>query len=237
MMKPDELQRHITSAYFSLRLGIVVASIALPIFLYFGGLFRGSEPLLLASISDYYHSPDHLLRDWFVGTLCVVGVFLYSYKGFSTKENIALNLAGLFAVLTAINPCICDNQPTGTWIHGTSAVLFYVFMAFVCLWCAPETLELSEDPAFKKKFARRYRIIGWLLVLSPAAAVGASFALRLNDQRKFFIETFGLVVFASYWAVKSREMSMTQGEIQAAAGQAAQVKGGVVRKDKVAAYR
>jgi hypothetical protein len=90
-----------------------------------------------------------------------------------------------------------------------------------------------DNEAIKKAFARRYRIIGGLLLLSPVAAVAASFLLRQFDQKKFFIETFGLFVFAAYWAVKSREMAKTQAEIQAAAGQAAQVPGrGVMRKEK-----
>ena len=92
-MQPDELQAHILSTYFGLRLGIVIASALLPIVLFFGGWLRGGLELQ-PSISDYYFAGGGVMRDWFVGTLCAVGVFLYLYKGFSDRENVALNIAG-----------------------------------------------------------------------------------------------------------------------------------------------
>jgi hypothetical protein len=237
MMKPDELQDHITSAYFSLRLGIIVASVALPLVLYFGGVYRGKVRDLLPSISDYYFSNDALLRDWFVGTLCAVGVFLYSYKGFSVRENVALNIAGIFAVLTALNPCVCGDPGRSPSIHGVSAVSFYLAMAYVCLRCAPETLELSDDNKFKATFSRLYRIIGWSLIASPVLAVLASFFLNQFDKKQFFIETLGLLTFAAYWLVKSREMSRTEAEKQAVAGNAMRIEGhGVIKKAKSEQY-
>jgi hypothetical protein len=230
MTTPNDLQERITSAFFSLRIGSVAASVVLPFALYFGGVIKGTVPKLQPSISDYYWAGDALLRDWFVGTLCAVGVFLYAYRGFSTRENVALNFAGAFAVLTALNPCVCGDPARSPSIHGTSAVLFYLTMAFVCIVCAPETLEMSDDEAFKKRFRAYYKAIGVALLLSPVGAVVASFALRAGNQVKFFVETFGLAVFAAYWFVKTREMSITQAEKEAAAGRAVRVKGrGVMR--------
>src|SRR5262249_23400128 len=159
--------------------------VVLPFVLYFGGVIRGTVPTLQPSVSDYYWAGDPLLRDWFVGTLCVMGVFLYAYRGFSTKENVALNLAGLFAVLTALNPCVCNQPSGGTSIHGTVAVLHYIAMAYVCLACAPETLEMSDDEAFKTRFRRLYRLIGAALIASPVAAVATSFALKGGTQAQF----------------------------------------------------
>jgi hypothetical protein len=210
-IRPDELQAHILSTYFTLRLGIVVASAVLPPVLYFGGRYLGGLPLQ-PSISDYYFAGGGLMRDWFVGTLTAVGVFLYLYKGFSNKENIALNLAGIFAVLTAMVPCVCGDPTRKASIHGASAVSFFLAMAFVCLFCASETLGLSHDAAFTRRFSRYYKIIGGLLIASPAAAFVLSLQPGLMDNLKFFIEASAILVFASYWAVKSRELSRTQAE-------------------------
>ena len=227
-MLPDELQGHILSTYFTLRLWIVVLSALLVPVLYVIGRAVFGVPLQ-PSISNYYVAGPGFLRDWFVGTLCAVGAFLYLYKGFSTKENWALNLAGAFAVLTALVPCACGDGGLGSRLHDSFAVAFFGAMAFVCLFCAPETLELSQDDTFKTTFRRRYRIIGSLLVASPLAAVAASYAFNLGDQKKFFIEAFAILVFASYWLVKSRELSTTQAEKAALEERAMRVEGlGVV---------
>ena len=62
LMKPDDLQKHITSTYFALRLGIIVASLALPWVLYFGGN-AGPHPGLQPSLSDYYPNGTEFTRD------------------------------------------------------------------------------------------------------------------------------------------------------------------------------
>ena len=39
---------------------------------------------MLESISSYYHS---VMRDIFVGSLCAVGTFLISYRGYDKRDN------------------------------------------------------------------------------------------------------------------------------------------------------
>ena len=51
-MTSDKLQENILSTYFTLRLGIVILSVALPPVLYFGGQLGGVG--LLNSMSAYY---------------------------------------------------------------------------------------------------------------------------------------------------------------------------------------
>ena len=82
-MKSEDLQKHFTATYVNLRIGMAVIAMAFPILLWVGGLLQGLE--LQPSMSDYYHagSPAGLMRDWFVGLLFAVGVFLYLYKGFT----------------------------------------------------------------------------------------------------------------------------------------------------------
>ena len=81
-MTADELKKNILSTYFTLRAGIVVLSVALPVALYVGGLWHG-VPGLAESMSAYYGEHAGALRNVFVGTLCAIGAFLYLYKGFS----------------------------------------------------------------------------------------------------------------------------------------------------------
>jgi len=229
-MTSDKLQENILSTYFTLRLGIVILSVALPPILYFGGRLGGVG--LLHSMSAYYGEQNGLMRNWFVGILWAVGSFLYLYKGFSTTENVVLNFAGVFAVSVAMIPCNCWDGAVGdsNKVHAFCAVSFFLCMAFVCLFCAGDTISLLPDQKTKDAFKRRYRIIAVLLVGSPAAAVLVSYALDQHTSYRFFIEAFGVYMFALYWVVKSRELSITSAETLALHGKVANQKGrGVVR--------
>jgi len=215
----DKLQENVLSTYFTLRMGIVVLSVALPLILYFGGRLGGVD--LLNSMSAYYGDHNGLMRNWLVGILWVVGSFLYLYKGFSTLENILLNLAGAFAVGVAMVPCNCwsDVEGPNSKLHAFVAVSFFLSMAAVCLLCASDTISLLPDQKTRDAFKRRYRVIGILLVASPATAVLVSYVLRQFDNYKFFVEAFGVWMFAAYWLVKSREFSITSAEKRAVHGQ------------------
>jgi hypothetical protein len=215
-MKPDALQKHISSTYFGLRLGIVVFAFALPVVLYLGGRIRRGLDLA-PSISDYYFWGEGLMRDWFVGLLFAVAGFLYLYKGFSTLENVLLNVGGVFLAAVALIPCACEDSNGNVSLHGVAAVGFFLLMAFVVFKCAHDTLPLLEEknPQQSDAFRRRYHVIAGLLVLSPVAAVVTSIWLRRFSSLTFFVETFAIYVFAAYWAVKSRELSLTQAEILA----------------------
>lgn len=58
-------------------------------------------------MSAFYGANDAGMRNWFVGILWAVGSFLILYKGFRAAEDWLLNLAGGFAILTAMTPCGC----------------------------------------------------------------------------------------------------------------------------------
>jgi hypothetical protein len=217
-MTSGKLQENILSTYFTLRLGIVVLSAALPLVLYFVGRAFGVQ-MLANSMSAYYGEHGGVARNWFVGILWVVGSFLYLYKGFSDLENILLNLAGGFAVATAMVPCNCWSGAEGSSsrLHDLVAIAFFVAMAAVCFFCAEDTTSLlpkDEQGGFK----RRYRAIAAVLIASPLAAVLVSYVLLRFAQYKFFIEAFGVWVFAYYWWTKSREFRITSAEERAAKG-------------------
>jgi hypothetical protein len=220
-MSSDKLQANILSTYFTLRLGIVVLSVALPLVLYFGGLWFGGIPYLGSSMSAYYGENGGTLRNWLVGILWAVGSFLYLYKGFSLLENVLLNLAGGFAVGIAMVPCNCWRGAVGgsNKLHVFVAVSFFLAMAAVCLFCAGETISLLPTKAQQDAFKRRYRIIGVVLVLSPLAAIAASYVLEQHPSYKFFIEAFGVWTFAYYWWTKSREFRITSAEKRAVCGE------------------
>lgn len=217
-MPSDDLRKNMLSTYFRLRMGLVILSAVFPLLLYFGGLFWGHVNHLAASMSAYYGESGGGMRNWFVGILWAVGWFLFLYRGFSPLEKWLLNAAGFFAVVVAMVPCECwDGSRDTNKIHGTSAVLFFGCMAAVCFFCAEQTLTLLE-PGDQAPFKRRYRAITTALVASPGAAIVVSFWLQSLREYKFFIETFGVWVFAYYWWTKSREFRKTSAETLAIHG-------------------
>ena len=110
----------------------MVVGFGFPIVLCVFGLISDID--LQTSMSAYYHHAP--TRDIFVGVLFVAAGFLYAYKGFSSLENVLLNLAGVFAVGVALFPCDCPGtEASGKFsAHGLFAVLFFLCIAVVCVF-------------------------------------------------------------------------------------------------------
>lgn len=209
-----ELQKHMSGTYFSLRMGMGLLAFALPLLLGLGGWLYESEPLR-CSMSAYYHSPA--MRDLFVGSLVASGMLLYLYKGFSRQENWALNLGGALAVGIAMVPTgpHCGESSGPFTLHGTFAVLFFLSIAYVCIFRASDTLSLVRDAEKAARFRTSYRVFGALMVVSPMIAAALAFALqagRRGSSLVFFVETLAVFTFAAYWLTKSRELSATEAE-------------------------
>lgn len=204
------LRQHMTSTYTNLRIGIAIIGAALPILLWpFGALIGASD--LLASMSAYYHTD---LRDIFVGALVSVGVFLYLYKGYGTKENWALNLAGVCAIGVAMVATAAPDAPSTTWtrMHGTFAVALFLCIAYVAIFRAADTLSLLEDDQQIQKLRRTYRILGIGLIVSPLLAVILTYTVEPRGRGRtivFFVEAVAVWIFSAYWLVKSLELRRT----------------------------
>jgi len=214
------LQQHMTGTYLSLRAGIGVIGAALPWLLWLGGQIGDREPLR-GSMSAYYYSPT--MRNTFVGALVSIGVFLYLYKGFSTRENWALNLAGALAIGVAMVPTspLSAADSGGFPFHSTFAVLFFVCIAYVCVFRASDTLSLIRDTRKAERLRATYRLLGIGMVVSPIIAVVLTFVLQRAPQERslvFFVEAVAVLTFATYWLVKSREMRATDAECLALEG-------------------
>ena len=224
-MTAEDLRKNMLSTYFTLRTGIVVLAAALPVGLLVYSLWyhHGLEE---HSMSAFYGAYGGDMRNWFVGILWAVGAFLILYKGFSGVENWLLNLAGGFAILTAITPCYCWGEAPGkSTLHTIFAVLFFLCMAGVCWFCAEDTVTLLPEKSQQDKFRRTYRTIAFFLLLSPLGAAAAAYLAQVPDSRVFFIEWFGVWVFAAYWLAKSAEFHITSAEKLALQGHVKNVSG------------
>lgn len=221
-MESRDIREHVFTTYANLRIGIAILAIALPFVLSIGGYIR--EGLSLQdSMSAYYHSGGGAMRDVFVGVLFAVGVFLYLYKGVTTLENNALNLAAIFLIGVALFPMEwgCGNSCSRISLHGIFAVLFFLSIAYVCIFRASDTLDLLPDLAQVRHYKRIYKILGFGMIISPFIAILLTFILQPLSQARstvFFVEACGVFVFAFYWIIKTREISISGYEKLAISG-------------------
>jgi hypothetical membrane protein len=186
-MSLQQLHDHIHVSYHTIRRGIGVLGFIFPLALMIGGVFVGIG--LQQSMSSYYHTP---MRDIYMGLLCTIAFCLYLYKGYTTLEDRVLNLAGIFAFLTAI-------LPTGVSpYHEYCAIIFFICIAYVCIFLASETLTLMTDPVMAARFRSIYITLGILMIVLPLIAI--------FSQHVFWAEFFAVWVFSAYWLVKCLEM-------------------------------
>lgn len=234
-MKYIDLPGHITATYINLRVGIATIAILLPFILWFGGNILFSLPLQ-ESMSAYYHASDgdrlfdeamkvHYppgdMRDVFVGLLITVGAFLYLYKGITNLENIALNLAGICLVGVALFPTEAGVSGFKLTLHGTFAILFFLAIAYVCIYRAADTLYLIKEKAKAKRYKLVYKWLGIGMIASPAIALVLTMTLQRGPEITswlFVAEAVGVIVFALYWITKSREIILTNSERKAIEG-------------------
>lgn len=222
MKHSTELQVHFLSTYLNLRIGLAAISVAFPLLLWFGGEKTGIP--LRGSMSEYYHAEGCCgsMRDVFVGLMFVVGTGLYLYKGYSTKENISLNIAGAFAVGVALLPMEINCKPNCSYItsHGICVFGFFFGIAFSLWFCSNDTIDKLGSEEDRRLFRKAYRILGWLLPLSLVAAYVITVLGRALTSYVFFVELIAVWTVAAYWIIKSFELSKSNAEHAALKGDA-----------------
>lgn len=154
------------------------------------------------------------MRSFFAGGLISIGVFLILYKGTSWLEDWALNFAGLFAIGVAIFPM--NKAPFytfwPTWWHFASAVMLFICMWFISRYCAKDTLVFFKDGSSEVvRYRRLYKYLSWgmlaVLIVGGIYGLNAEEIDRYFPWALFFIEAVGVIIFGSYWVMKSKEIS------------------------------
>jgi hypothetical protein len=220
----NRIRKHILDTYTYLRLGMAGVSIIFPLVLWWVGLVFDVK--FQASISSYYHTP---MRDIFVGSLIAIGVFLWFYQGITKKENIALNCAGILAIVVAFTPTAflnidgqveCEtfttlpiggiSEATASYIHGTSAILFFAAIAFVCIFTSGETLREISDPVRRNFYKTIYNFLGAGMIISPLTSALLLLFLKETSNIIYFVELVAVWAFSAYWIVKTKEINESQ---------------------------
>lgn len=200
-------------SYLELRQTLGVIGIALPIVLAIGRiLFEHPDTSLLASISAYYYSS---MGNVFVGSLCAIGVFLWTYRGYMRIDAWAGHIAGLAAIGVALFPTTpaIDPTPLQSLIGGCHllfATCFFAMMAFFSLKLFRMTNPHTPPTPRKKMRNKVYAICGWTIIV----ALILIFALHFLPQDStffdysptFWLESIAVEAFGISWLVKGEAL-------------------------------
>ncbi len=208
-------QRSLVLSYLGLRKAVGIIGFALPFVLAFGKLLL-QGPGIQSSISGYYYTD---MRDVFVGSLCAIGVFLMSSRGYDRKDEIAGILACVFAVGVALFPTTPDIGATsqdkliGT-LHLSFAALLFLTFAYFSLTLFTKTASDKNPTDRKLQRNTVYRFCGYailasiLLIVIAALPPVKSLVERLTPV--FWLESVAVVAFGVSWLVKGETILKDQ---------------------------
>lgn len=196
-------------SYLELRRAIGLLGIALPFVVSLGAriVFQTG---IQNSISGYYYTG---MRDVFVGTLWAIGFFLLSYRGYERRDDIAGDLACVFAVGLSLFPTTPDSTAaTGAGhighMHLAFAALFFATLTYfsLCLFTKTD----PRKPPTKQKLERNvvYRACGFtmaacLLFIALYFFLPTNTTWRLKGYHPvFWLEALAIVAFGISWFTK-----------------------------------
>lgn len=194
-------------SYLTLRKAIGIVGIALPFVLALGNVLAGGAGIV-SSVSGYYWTA---MRDVLVGSLCAIGVFLLSYRGYEKTDDVAGDLACVLALGVALCPTAPPAGATAAQLlvgklhFGFAAGLFLV-LAFFSLVLFRKT-DPSAPPT-PRKLQRNvvYTVCGYVILACIALAAGVSLFADDSPVKRlrpvFWLEATAIVAFGVSWLTK-----------------------------------
>ena len=194
-------------SYLELRKSLGIIGIALPFVLAGGKIFL-DDPGILDSISAYYYS---VMGNVFVGSLCAIAVFLFSYRGYSHTDTVVAKIAALSALGTAFFPTAPSQYPTAPQIligyfHFFCAITLFMLLAYFALILFRKTS--ATKPPTPQKLQRNivYSVCGYIMLLCVAGIIAIEFLPRDNTiwdyAPIFWLESTAIISFGISWLVK-----------------------------------
>lgn len=140
-------------SYITLRKVIGILGVAFPIALLIGSIAMFDCKEIQSSISAYYHTG---MRNLFVGVLCAIALFLFTYTGYDSKDSTAGNIGCFFALGVAffptsysgpINSCVTEIVPDGivSAVHFASAAGLFLILAYFSICRFTKTKKEPES--------------------------------------------------------------------------------------------
>jgi len=216
-MKPPKSDESLILSYLIMRRVIGILGICLPVmvvligFLQNGLTFKGS-------ISSYYFTNS---RDIFVGILGTVALFLISYKGYDSTDNIITNLSGVFALGIIVFPTsmylgtavkvgtFLINDNISEYIHLTFSAMFFIALAYNSIFLF--TKQGEGEPTKEKMKRNIIYVICGILILLSLICILIFFVFFENTSAAKWVptlvfETVALIAFGFSWLVKGETL-------------------------------
>ncbi|MEI7472469.1 MAG: hypothetical protein WCJ85_09430 [Chitinophagaceae bacterium] len=212
----DKNEQYVIS-YLTIRKAVGILGMALPFALIVGHLFFQKPCAFPASISHFYYTD---MGNLFVGTLCAVSLFLFTYNGYDRMDKMASKLAGSFALLVAVFPTNygannngdCSRIVDGENIfsnttHYLAATLLFSTFAFFSLVLFTKTNHTAPLCGPKKSRNTIYKVCGWVIIFCILSIALFSLIPFLEEQFSqykptFVFETLALLAFGFSWLIK-----------------------------------
>lgn len=193
-------------SYLGIRKAVGLIGIVLPFVLVFGKIILGGSGIE-PSISNYYYT---IMRDVFVGSLCAIGIFLISYRGYQLIDNVAGKLTAIFAFITAFFPTSPPNPTVGQIFAGNMHIFFsaalFAMLAFFALFLFRKTNPNKPFTPQKKKRNFIYTICGFgmlaCILLALSLKLFPSNSSIFNYSPLFWLESVAIILFGISWLVK-----------------------------------
>lgn len=194
-------------SYLGLRRAVGAIGTALPFVLVAGKCLLegwGIQP----SISAYYYTS---MRDVFVGSLCAIGVFLLSYRGYERVDDVAGNLACFFALGVALFPTSPATVASATQalignLHLMFASAFFLTLAYFSLVLFRKTNPAKPMTGRKHQRNAVYTVCGYtILVCIGLIVVDVAFLKDSGVQAiapVFWLESAAVLAFGISWLTK-----------------------------------
>ena len=210
-------EKSLIISYLAMRRLIGVLGISLPLIIVIGG-FTQSEPGMQGSISGYYYTN---MRDFLVGMLSGVALFLISYRGYEEIDSMVAKMSGIFALgmiffpaamysgkVVRVGMFLIDDSISAN-IHLMFSTLFFLALSFNSLF-----LFTKRHPGVMGKEKKRrniiYRSCGIVMILAIVCITIYTFFLRgtflaaMNPV--LILESVALFAFGISWLVKGHTL-------------------------------
>ena len=226
--EPDS-KKQLVISYLILRRAVGLLGVMLPISMVLSTWLTDIE--IQETISHFYYTP---MRDVFVGTLCTIGLFLFSYNGYTKIEKYAGTVACICAVGVALIPtapscsvivsgfnnnhqiaaasCMhCLDGNLLDCLHKFFAISLFLILAWFSLISFPKSAPGTQPCSHKLKCNRAYRISGWVILSAIALIFVTAWLNRNNDgpppfNLVFWLESVAIMAFGFAWLVKGQAL-------------------------------
>jgi hypothetical protein len=189
------------------RRGVGFLSLTLPVVLVVGKLWLDGGGIQ-DSISAYYYT---VMRDYFVGSNCALGVFLFCHRYRRTDDYLSTAAAVAVVGLSLLPTTEAGTSHTSTQaaigtVHFLCATMYFLIQAYFAFFLFTRTHPQLSPTRHKRLRNVVYRVCGLLiaacLILIGATNVVLTEQMRHDLHSLFWLESIATWAIAAAWLVK-----------------------------------